>query len=304
MMKKKVASEASLKELHSESVGVDQRALRTLFQYEKHWRNQWVSGLSNPAPAPDDVEYAKRAGYMFDAFDATHDETVAWLVRSFKKVTKEDATDGFLASLSSRRLEWRSALGSFAVGRTFPIHPHSEAGRPAGSAGGYCRVCEFCGGPTYISSVDPNILNTMRFSWGGGASSGTAPTYPGFDLEQFALIPKPSPVEADFVIMRAILDFIREVPVTARLSELQKGIARCLASNNIEQRTLLETLGFCGILETPEHPGFLHTYTPYDDRCHASARGDWAYPVEFWRGKHGINEHALQFWFGAYRGVY
>ncbi len=41
-------------------------------------------------------------------------------------MSKQKILDGFLASLSSRRLELRSALGSFATVRNFPLHGWSR----------------------------------------------------------------------------------------------------------------------------------------------------------------------------------
>ncbi len=104
---------------------------------------------------------------------------------------------------------------------------------------------------------------------------------------------KPKPTEEDFGIMNRIISLIRSMPVNARLANLQKEIGKLLPSSQSERRALIEILGFCSILETPDHPGFLQTFTPFIDRGYAALRGDWAYPVEFWRGRHGVNEKAL-----------
>jgi hypothetical protein len=66
---------------------------------------------------------------------------------------------------------------------------------------------------------------------------------------------------------------------------------------------LIEILGCCGVLQHPDHQGFLDGFTPDAPRDAASAQGDWKYPVEHWRGRHGINGNALAFWFGDYPGM-
>lgn len=287
---------------HSSSTSeLDQKALKILIQYERNWRRQWCSTETTPAPSAEDVRYAQRAGYMFAPRALTHDDLVAWLRKSFALVKKNEVTDAFIASLSTRRLEWRSALGSFAVARSFPNHHFRKAGPGEVEYRDYCTVCEFMGGPKSRASIDLNLMNCTRMTRGGGSWNQAQPDYPAFDLDLFAKMAKPKPTEADFTIMKQIISSIRQLPAKARLADLQKEIGKHLPSNQFERQTLIEILGFCSILETPDHPGFLRTFTPFIDRGYATLRGDWAYPVEFWRGRHGINEKALRFWFGRYK---
>jgi hypothetical protein len=99
--------------------------------------------------------------------------------------------------------------------------------------------------------------------------------------------------------MSRVVEAIRGMDGDAWLGHLQRELGRHLASSKDERRVLLEILGYCGVLQGPGHPGFLSGYTPYVARETASANGDWAYPVEHWRGRHGVNGEALAFWFGA-----
>jgi len=84
----------------------------------------WSTGgwRTQPETPPDDFSHATAAGLMFDPIRVTHDQAVVWALRSRTLVSKEAVVAGFLASLSSRRLDLRSALGSFAVLRHFPLH--------------------------------------------------------------------------------------------------------------------------------------------------------------------------------------
>lgn len=68
-----------------------------------------------------------------------------------------------------------------------------------------------------------------------------------------------------------------------------------------KKKALLETLGYCSILETNEHKGFLKKYTNLASAPRKTHSSDWNYPVDFWLGKDGINKDAFKFWFGEYK---
>ncbi len=165
----KSAKKATPATPHSEAASeVDQRALKILTQYERNWRRQWCSTETNPGPLTKDVRYAKRAGYMFSARALTHDDLVAWLRKSFGLVKWNEVTDAFLASLSKRRLEWRSALGSFAVARAFPNHRFCKARPGEDEYRDHCTVCEFMGEPrsrTLDRMFESDELQSMHH-WG------------------------------------------------------------------------------------------------------------------------------------------
>jgi hypothetical protein len=277
---------------------VDRRALRALFG--TYWTaGGWRSAPGNadrtPLPPEAEVEYARAAGYMFGPRPMTHDQIIAWLLRSRTSVTRKEVTDAFLASLSTRRLDWRSALGSFAVARHFPDHTH-----PGGTAR-YCPTCGSTGGVADDQAGDLSILNFERFKWGGVRH--LHPVYAALDLELFAKGDRPAPRAEDFTIMNSFLEAVGRMDADARLDHLQREVSKHLASSKPERRVLLEILGYCSILQHPDHPGLFDRFIPDRSRRTASSHGDWSYPVEHWRGGHGINKPALAFWFGAYKEI-
>jgi hypothetical protein len=221
----------------------------------------------------------------------THDQVVSWLLRVRGAVTRKEATDAFLASLGSRRLDWRSALGSLAVARHFPNHRHP------GGAARICPTCGSLGGRADDVAGDLSVLNFERFKWGGVRHP--CPVYMALDLKLFAKAEKPVPQAEDLAIMGRIIEAVRGMPPDARLDQLQRAVGEHLSSSKDERRMLLQILGYCGILQNPEHPGFLEEFREYSGR-HCTGRGDWSYPVEHWRGRHGVNEQGLRFWFGSY----
>jgi hypothetical protein len=277
---------------------LDRRALKALFGTywtTGGWRDASGNARQPPSPPAAEVEYARAAGYMFEPRPMTHDQAVAWLLRARKSVTRREATDAFVASLSTRRLDWRSALGSFAVARLFPDHRHP------GKGARHCPVCGESGGPADDVAGDLGVLNFERLKWGGVRHLDA--TYAAFDLELFAKMGKPTPGAEDFAILSRLVESIRAMAAGARLDDLQRELGKHLSSSKDERRVLIEMLGYCGVLQHPDHPGFLRRFIPDEARGTASARGDWAYPVEYWRGKHGVNEGALAYWFGAYDAV-
>jgi hypothetical protein len=273
---------------------LDRRALRALFG--TYWTSGgWRIALGNadrtPLPTAEEVEHARAAGYMFEPRPMTHDQIVSWLCRARASVSQKEATDAFLASLSTRRLNWRSALGSFALARHFPEHSHPRGGSRC------CPTCGAAGDP----EGDLSCLNFERFKWGGVRHLD--PIYAALDLELFAKGEKPVPEAEDFAIVNHLVDTVRGMDADARLDHLQRELGRHLASSKDERRVLIQILGYCGVLQSSDHPGFLDRFMPPAVRKTASAHGDWSYPVEHWRGRHGINEPALAFWFGAYEEI-
>lgn len=268
------------------AIAVDKRALKTLlstYWSTEGWKKQPI------APA-DDFSYAKAAGLMFDSIQVTHDQAIDWALRSKRLVSKEGVVTGFLASLSSRRLDLRSALGSFAVLRNLPLHRW----RRIEGAEHCCPVCGAFDGTA--GNEDLNVLNFERFKWGGVRHSD--PLYAAFDLERFAEIDVSSPNENDLSILRQTIQIAADMPKRAKLSDLVKAVAPILPSSNPERRTLIGILGYCGILRDPLKPSYFEGFPRYSSRQNTPwHKDDWPYPVQWWNGSHGVSVEAVEDWF-------
>ena len=106
---------------------MDKRALKILF--DAYWSpSGWNRG--EPRLSTEDFEYAKAQRAMFDPVTPTHDEAISRLRAAVERLKLHQVADGFLASLSTRRLEWRSALGSYSVARWMPEHEATARSRP------------------------------------------------------------------------------------------------------------------------------------------------------------------------------
>jgi hypothetical protein len=116
-----------------------------------------------------------------------HDGWVQAAIAAAAAATAEETADAFLASLAMRRLDLRSALGSFVLARHLRKHPFTiprnlayQGYAPVGPTD--CAVCGFRS--REAKEQDLNIYNFERFKW-GGTRRHSVPCI-AFGLEQFA----------------------------------------------------------------------------------------------------------------------
>jgi hypothetical protein len=100
------------------------------------------------------------AGSMFPPQDYDHDRVIAEIHRLRALITPKAVGDQFLASLSTRRLDLRSAMGSYAVARHLPAHEFVRS--KVFTFGG--DTCGICGESRKVEKkMDMNVLNFERF---------------------------------------------------------------------------------------------------------------------------------------------
>jgi hypothetical protein len=266
----------------------DKRALKILS--DMFWS---TSGWKRDRSAtPDDFAYARSHGVMFDPIILSHDEAVEAAVGAVSATTREAVAQAFVSSLGSRRLDLRSAMGSFAVGRHLQVHRMM-------ASGGSSR-CGYCG--EYELAAEPNVLNFERIKWGGVRH--TNPRYIALDLQLFAAQEPAVPTKNDYMVLRAILRAARSMSPAARLGDLEKALSKLLPSNNSERRALIGILGYAGVLVDPGRPDFRGQFVPATEREQTPwHKDDWPYPVQWWNGSHGVNEAAVAEWFPASEDV-
>lgn len=262
----------------------DARALKTLMS--SYWSaTGWREGR-NPN-SREAVEHAKAAGLMFDKAKLSHDEAVASALRLAREIHRHAVANAFVASLETRDLPRRSALGSYALLHRLPDHAPGEWRKQ-------CPICGMYGGS---DTFDRSILNFERFKWGGTRHEHLE--YAAFDLEQFRLLPpvEPTPVARD--LWRALLDAIDAAPQSTTAASLHKFLPKSIKANKAERDVLVGILGMAGVLRTAEHPGYHEGFVEYHQRTLPERRFvDMHYPVCWWRREDGVNEAAISYWFG------
>jgi hypothetical protein len=269
----------------------DKKALKILFDIYMPSPSNFKAGIT---PSPADHDYARSKGYVFDPVKLTHDQTAQRLLRARSSVILRQVTDAFVASLSTRRLELRSALGSFAFAANFP--DHTLALSPSTQAPSSNIMCHVCGVYEEGSSglLDPEDLsrsNFERFKWGG--VNHLDPLYAAFDLEQFGQAECPHPTPEDYRILNELLKTARGMPHDSKPGDLCKAISKLLPSNDNERRILVQILAICGVLAPHGRPGFLVEFATAAhvnrDRPH-DHKNDWSYPANWWRGADKVSE--------------
>ena len=221
------------------------KPLMKMFWSAQGWRGQPV------LPAPPDLARAVAAGVMFDQKrSASHDEWVTQARKAAARTSAQETGDAFLESLSSRRLDLRSALGSYAVAGTIPEHAESI---PADQA--CCTVCNQYPDP----EEDLNVLNFERFKWAGVRRTNVR--YIAFDLEQFARAPRQGPNTTDLKLANTIFAALRALPPSTTRTNAAKAIDM-LPGNRDEREALLDILNACGIWRTKIDTAALAKFLP------------------------------------------
>ncbi len=267
----------------SSKTELDKVAVDILFR--KHWSPKgWIKGEILPA----EFDYAKQAGVMFDPIDLEHDAVIRRAIEIQKQIRVEDVGNAFLASLSSRRMDWRSALGSFAAIVHLPAHTFRHRKK--------WQTCAVCGEYPNSKSEDLNILSFERLKWGGVRHD--QPSYAMLDLEWFTSRPAPKPTDEDLKIFRSVIDRISQLDFTARPRDIENCIMGLFPSNKNERRAFIAIFGMAGILIPRNLPAW-GEYPFHSERKHPSNKNDWHYPVLWWTGEDGINLDAIKYWFSG-----
>jgi hypothetical protein len=142
-------------------------------------------------------------------------------------------------------------------------------------------------------------------------------------LKYHNTMPSKAPSELDLEWFRELLSFLESLPKQSTIKDVLKSIKsttpfqvridtmkklakeNTLASAGLTANTelfferFLEILGFCGVLDSEGHRGYLFgEVLAFPPRVNWVS--DWYYPADFWKGEYGINKEALSYWFGDF----
>ena len=275
---------------------MDKRAKKILF--ETYWKNGcWTRPLGGKRHTDEaDFLYAKEKGLMFDPLSISHDDCVSKIVELASEIPQDKLAKAFLSSLSTRRLELRSAIASWFIAKQLPPHRYMPVAYSDDKE--LCGVCkEFSlkgvGEAQYIveqehyENEDLNVLNFERIKWGGVRYGELL--YTLFDLEQFQKEYITEPTDDDIAIFHDILKVIESSSPNDYPGKLRDRLSDVsgLKSNKDERTKLLEILACIGILK----PASLDRPT--------NIRNEWRF-VEFWRGKDKYDKEVVRNIFGEY----
>lgn len=270
-------------------MGVDARALHILFNTQWNMDGREASWVPYSEVPPEDLEFAKSAGIMQDAWELDHRSFLAKIIKTRDQLDRQAVAAAFVRSLLTRRLDTRSTLGSYA--RVLQLQRHrfrEEKGRDS------CREC----GLTKQMKISVNHFTFRRIMWAGNIYQGNL-EYALCDLAAFnESITELNREERG--VLDEILTALRNLPGDAQLTNLEKSLAGLFPSNKGERQVTLEILGLCGILKPRVCPSLHETWIPPDEMPDPTHffRKEWRSPVNCWTGEDGVNETAVEFWFG------
>ena len=272
----------------------------------------WDSkGWKGGSIAAEDFVIAKNEGYMFDYPNyEPHDDALHKAKEIAGKIDKQDVANAFLFSLTTRRLEYRSALGSYYYVNSIPEHTQQGACYYINSNPEHIhedkKHCYICDWRAFQEDPDEyelnhglNVLNFERHKWGGVRH--LALNYANFDLEEFIKLPKVVPTDEDVRLLRTILSISKELPLKSKAGRYIKQICskKIIKTNKAEITVLLEILGICDVFNSNEYKGFLHSFTANNgQRDPVELTNDIDFPLNRWHASDGINLSALNEVFG------
>jgi hypothetical protein len=245
---------------------MDKKAKTILF------KTYWNSGGWNSIyeTKPDDFEYAKSKGVMFDPITITIDEIVIRLKALLKSVSHKTVTDAFLCSLTNKRLDWRSSLASYtnAIRVVEGIKNTNDPWEHYGQ-----------------TSKDLNVLNFERIKWGGVRHYQALYNY--FDLEQISKEVIPTPTLDDIQTLKNILETIDSSQIGDPPSKLRDNLKGVFKGSKNDCGTMMEILGSADILQAKN----------FDRK--EPGKHDWHFPL-YWRGEDKYNKQNVKHHFGIY----
>jgi hypothetical protein len=236
---------------------------------------------------PDEATFAAAVarGVMFDdARTRDHDEWVADAKAAAAETEPAAVESAFVASLSTRRLDLRSALASWVLADRLPLH--SQRLEPG-------QWCGLCGTEADLVLAGLNDLSYARFFGPTWAPIRQTVSYAAFDLQQLVHAPSFEPTPADTELGRRVIATLRGLPPGTNAKTGAQAL-EFLPGNQREREMLLDALGVCGILESPDHRGHFAGFVPSADRAMPGRFNvEMAYPACWWRATYGLNDAAL-----------
>ena len=157
----------------------------------------------------------------------------------------------------------------------------------------YCYLCGWYKWPEISKDHEFtrgfNTYNFERYKVGG--IRHTKLNYALFDLEQFLKLPKVTPTKEDKDILRNILKCVDKLNATDKAGKLRSLIIKekIFKTNKNEVSQILDLLGICGVLSSEEYPCYEEKFVNEYCRSPVEHTNDFAYPVNRWHAKDGIN---------------
>jgi len=230
----------------------------------------------------------KKNALYIGVFNFKHDDSVKEYANALTRISKKQLAKAFLKSFETGNPELRGGLVSYAILKQIPVHEFEN------TAANNCKICI----SEKESSYDLTFLNSIRLDT--GLLCNTDVTEQCFNMLMAEKTLSNTNIESTGAVFNSIIKGICESRQVLNPQGLVPIIRKILPyKHSTEQiRSIIDMLGVLSILETPEHKGFMNHYTNLGTVKKKSRSSDWAYPVDWWTGAHGVNMDAVDYWFG------
>ncbi len=274
--------------------GVDKNSIKIFKKY-------YTSYKTVEKPTKEELEKGIQAGVLVESENLTHDEMIKTVKELADKIPMEDAAKGFLYSLSTGDLRYRTALASLVWAKALPMHALESKILYRKEE---CQICGCIHGLHQAEEVDFNQYGVFHYLLPGNnrgkADLGRA-EYVYNDLKFFVTLPKVEPTNADYDILNSIMGVVSSMKshnkATALISAIHKQKIMEGSANGVHQ--VLGILSMCNILQTETKKGYLHEFTNSGER-ELTKDNALYYPLAYWNGKCGIDRTAMAEVFGSF----
>lgn len=271
----------------------DKKAITLLKRYSP-WNGSWQK---RPL-TEQEIQYCMEKEVMFPLLELPHDRVIEEIKEMADTISIEEAVHAFLYSITSGDNRYRTILSSVIWGRHVPQHPMALSPKE------YTKECLICGLHMRDNIYcEQNLNSYSRFRYHSGEEDIHAAGYVWLDLKEYHDLPKVHYEKDSIRILNRIFGLAKELSSSNKAVALQKLITaeKFFPASKNQINTILAVLSACGVFDTPEHKSIFTSFIPNSQR-NLVMESEFSYPLNYWRGKHGINYEAVDRIFGSVVG--
>ncbi|MBE6713696.1 MAG: hypothetical protein E7575_00220 [Ruminococcaceae bacterium] len=238
----------------------------------------------------------------------SHDEAISYAKKIISALDPKDLARKFLFGTAHNAPEYRTALACYYFVKNLPSHQFEKKFIATVSEGDVYSdsTCEICKYNSRLSeeakmqfwhiNIDMNNFY-FRAAVPFCFNLNTAIVF----LEEYQNLPEPDCSVKDYSFFKEIIDLIEALPENAPPSKLRRELKQsALKKMTLEQiDAFIDMLGYLNILHTDDSFGVTACHTNENRMLPAlSDRSYYAYPINRWKRKDGIDYGMIKYLFG------
>lgn len=207
----------------------------------------------------------------------SHEEVVRVAVAAREVTTLSRCANAFVAGLAIDLIALRAPLRAYCVVAHFPDHPLATPDK--------CRVCGYAGRLLFYPGVTLSGVSACGIHGRVNDAYVAAQT-----LNWFATLPPITPSPSQVARFESVLDIVAKASATATCNSLRKDLSGPLGGDKDSRGYVLETLGYCGVLNTKQGEPLLDKWVNRDAiQEHPHKFNEAESPACYWKREFGFN---------------